>query len=91
MRSSEKPLVDLPSSAALDRIAVSESGFVFDPTTGDSYTVNATGLVLLKLFRQTRDLEALVAAVLAEHEVGAERAERDILEFAGALRQHLRT
>lgn len=89
-RPSEASLVDLPSPAALDRIAVSESGFVFDPTTGDSYTINATGLTLLKLFRQTRELAPLVAAVVAEHEVDPVRAERDILEFATALRQYLR-
>lgn len=89
-RNSDASLVDLPSPAALDRIAVSESGFVFDPNTGDSYTVNATGLTLLKFFRRTRELEPLVAAVVAEHEVDAVRAERDILEFAAALRQYLK-
>ncbi|HEY5955368.1 MAG TPA: PqqD family peptide modification chaperone [Polyangiaceae bacterium] len=31
----------------LEMLAISDTGFVFDPRTGHSYTVNATGLTVL--------------------------------------------
>ena len=34
----------LPSVQALRRLAISESGFVFDPMSGHHFTVNETGL-----------------------------------------------
>jgi hypothetical protein len=41
--STNKPLADL---------AVSDTGFVFDPFTGTTYTVNSTGLCLLHAFKE---------------------------------------
>ena len=39
------------SLALFQRLASSESGFVFDPVSGQSYTVNETGLALLRLLQ----------------------------------------
>jgi len=33
-------------------LAISDTGFVFDPRTGHSYTVNATGLAILRSLKQ---------------------------------------
>ena len=35
-----------------DNIAVSESGFIFNPTTGDSYTANEIGLEIIKCLKE---------------------------------------
>ena len=32
-------------------IAISETGFVFDPSTGDSFTLNAVGLEIIGFLR----------------------------------------
>jgi len=40
------------SARDLAMLAISDTGFVFDPRTGHSYTVNSTGLVLLRSFKQ---------------------------------------
>ena len=37
----------LPSAHALRRLAISESGFVFDPFSGHHFTVNETGREIL--------------------------------------------
>ncbi|GEM_PF-154455 len=42
----------------LSMLAISDTGFVFDPRTGHSYAVNATGLLLLKCLKQGLDLAA---------------------------------
>ena len=36
----------------LAMLAVSDTGFVFDPRTGHSYTVNSTGLALLRSLKE---------------------------------------
>jgi len=36
----------------LAMLALSDTGFVFDPRTGHSYTVNSTGLALLRGLKQ---------------------------------------
>jgi hypothetical protein len=58
--------------------------------TGNSFTVNATGLALLRLFRRERDLSELVAQITSEFDVSAADAERDALDFAALIRNTLR-
>ncbi|MBI1865627.1 MAG: PqqD family protein [Nitrospirae bacterium] len=78
----------MPSQEALQRLAVSENGFVFDPVTGNSFTVNSTGLRLLRLLQQNKDLVEIAATVQSEYDADPREAERDILEFVALLRKH---
>ena len=41
--------VEFPKQALFNRLALSGSGFVFDPVTGNSFTVNTTGLSILRI------------------------------------------
>jgi hypothetical protein len=75
----------LPDSALLSRMAISDNGFVFDPVTGNSFTLNATGLALLRILRLHRNLDSVLEAVATEYEVPASEAERDVLEFSSVL------
>jgi hypothetical protein len=36
-------------------IALSESGFIFNPNTGESFTLNPTGQILFGLIREGKD------------------------------------
>ena len=36
----------------LRRLALSDSGFVFDPLSGASFTVNASGLALIRILQE---------------------------------------
>ena len=80
----------LPEVAILQRLAISETGFVFDPVNGDSFTLNSSGLMLLRLFQRLNDIKAVVADVVSGFDVSERDAERDILEFATALCGNLR-
>lgn len=72
----------------MQRLAVNENGFVFDPVTGNSFTVNSTGLRLLRLLQQNKDLVEIAATVQSEYDADPREAERDILEFVALLRKH---
>ena len=36
----------------LERLAISDEGFIFDPESGNSYTVNGTALFILRLLKE---------------------------------------
>jgi hypothetical protein len=61
----------LPDAKCLERLAVSESGFVFDPVSGHSFTVNETGLSILRTLQQDRHLDTLRAALREEFDVAS--------------------
>ena len=80
---------ELPSQEALARLAISDTGFVFDPLTGKSFTANETGLFILRFLQKRRDLDALVDALVEAFDVAEETARRDALEFVAQLRRSL--
>ena len=71
----------------LRRLATSDTGFVFDPVTGDSFSANAPALAILRHAQADRDPRAIATALALEFDVTETTAERDILEFAGVLRR----
>jgi hypothetical protein len=70
----------------LAQLALNEEGFAFDPTTGDSYLINRTGLQILRALRDHRE-DGEVARMLAEaYGLTAGDAERDVADFRERLK-----
>ena len=78
-----------PPLSKLQRLAVSESGFVFDPVSGHNFTVNETGLVILRLLLKNTEMEPVLAQLEQDYDVSHRDAERDVLEFAATLRNFI--
>lgn len=78
-----------PPLANLQRLAISESGFVFDPASGHNFTVNETGLVILRLLQKDNQLAPLLDNLSNEYDIPRRELERDVLEFAGLLRDYV--
>ena len=74
----------------LKDLAVNESGFVFDPCSGATYTVNATGLAILEALKSRLGRDEIIARLEQEFDLSAGRADpsRDIDEFVHLLRSH---
>ena len=62
-------------------LAMNDEGFVFDPTTGDSFMANVTGLFILTKLRDNILPAAIAPALVAEFDVSLEDAERDFNDF----------
>lgn len=75
----------LPPPTALARLALSDTGFAFDPVSGDSFTLNQTGLALFRIFLRHRALPEVLAEVARTFAVDPREAERDIHDFAVQL------
>ena len=65
----------------LSGLAVSETGFVFDPVTGHTYTLSCTGLLALRLLQQGRSMAEIRDALLQRYDVQRDVLDRDIDEF----------
>ncbi len=70
----------------LSQLALSDEGFVFDPNTGDSFQVSATGLFLLQALKDGRGDDEAAQMLTETHEVTLEEARRDCADFRSRLR-----
>ena len=70
----------------LERLAINDEGFIFDPETGNSYTVNKTGLFIIKLLKEGKSEEEIVKALSEKFDVSEEDAGRDLVDFIEQLR-----
>lgn len=68
-------------------LAISESGFVFDPTTGDSFSLNAVGLEILQLIREGKSMSDIVDFMTSKYDVEPGVFERYYYDFTGMLKQ----
>ncbi len=69
-------------------LALSDSGFVFDPMTGHSFTVNPTGLCVLQGLKEGKTPEAIVQKLTEGFELeSGEDAARDVQDFIVQLRE----
>ena len=72
----------------LKDLAISESGFVFDPFTGVTFNTNATGRLILEGLKEGLDREGMVERIREGFEVEEEDIGRDMDEFVFLLREN---
>jgi PqqD family protein of HPr-rel-A system len=69
-------------------LAISDSGFVFDPWSGATFSLNATGLAVLRLLKDGLRDDELLAALDERFDVRDGDLRRDVDEFLGLLARH---
>ena len=72
----------------LKNLAVSSTGFVFDPRSGATFTVNPTGLAILVALRDGASIDEVVDQIGDTFEGAPRSARDDVLDFLQALRAH---
>ncbi|MGB9696889.1 MAG: PqqD family protein [Ignavibacteria bacterium] len=70
-----------------NKIAISDTGFIFDPTTGESFSVNPIGLEIIKLIKQGKSVEEIRALLLEKYEVTEAVLSKILDEFITTLIQ----
>ncbi len=73
----------------LAKLAVSETGFIFDPQTGQSFTLNQTGLLALDLLKRGNSLEMTAQYMSDEYEVTMDVASSSLEAFLYQLGRYL--
>ena len=69
------------------KIAISESGFVFNPTTGDSYSLNPIAAEILDMMKKDMNTEAITATLLEKYDVSKSVLHRSIDDFIDTLKE----
>ena len=69
----------------IKQLDINEEGFAFDPGTGESFMVNATGIFVLKCLGKNLTAEAISDTMIREYGVAVERVELDMMEFLEQL------
>lgn len=69
-------------------IAVSDSGFVFDPTSGDSFTLNEVGRIIFNCIREGLSDDEIYNKLSAEFDVDKTTFDRYFLDFTITLKQY---
>lgn len=69
-------------------IATSETGFIFNPATGDSFAANPLAAEILLLLKQDQSAAAIKAHLLDRYDVEPAQLEKDWDDLLGQLRDH---
>jgi len=68
-------------------IAISESGFVFDPTSGESFSLNPIGGEIIELLKQEKSFDKIREIMLNKYEVDNNSFEKYYYDFINMLKQ----
>ena len=69
-------------------IAVSDSGFLFNPATGESFSLNPIGLEIINLMRAGKSETEICASIVENYSTDEASVERDLRELINMLRQY---
>jgi hypothetical protein len=70
------------------KLAISDSGFIFDPTTGESFSINQEGLTILQLLKEGKSEEEIKTMFLNEYDVDETTLDRSLLDFISMLKNY---
>ena len=71
----------------LKNLAISDTGFVFNPATGDSFSVNPIGLDILKHLKDGKSENEIRKHLLESYQTDKETVEKDVYDFFKMLDQ----
>ena len=66
---------------------MSESGFIFDPTTGDSYSVNQTGSIIIEYLKEGLSEDQIIDNLKETFDSDTEQMRKDLDDFLHYLKQ----
>jgi hypothetical protein len=72
--------------SGLETLAVTEDGFAFDQATGESYTLNSCGRLILQRLQNGENRKQIMAFISNEFGMSPGIVERDITDFLQQLK-----
>jgi len=66
-------------------IALSESGFVFNPSTGESFSVNPIGIEIFNAIKEEQSYEEIGQTMLNKYNTDEDTFEKDYNDFVQLL------
>ena len=69
-------------------LAISDNGFIFNPTTGDSYSINAMGAYIIQLLKMGKTKKEIIHSIIKEYQTDESTADKDFMDFTMMLRSY---
>jgi hypothetical protein len=74
--------------ALKDRITLTDSGFLFDHTSGVTFTLNHTGAFIMRELLEEKDAESILTEVLRKYELEEREARFEIEQFVTQVKKY---
>lgn len=71
----------------LNALAISDNGFIFKPTTGESFITNEIGLMIIQQLKEKKAIDDIIQVIMQDYEVDKITAGRDLYEFLDFLKK----
>lgn len=69
-------------------LAFSDSGFLFDPGTGDSFSTNPIGLEIIKMLKEGKTTDEIKSHITKIYLTDDVSFEKDLYDFISMLSKH---
>jgi len=69
-------------------IAISDTGFIFNPSTGDSYSINPVGMDIIHLMQQNKAKSEIKEIIMTDYSCDEATFEKDYYDFTMMLRNY---
>jgi len=77
----------LMQTNTLKNLALSDTGFIFDPYSGKTFTANEVGIKIILALKNGDDILRVQEKILEEYDISAEQFERDFSDFLIQLKE----
>ncbi len=67
-------------------IAISDSGFIFHPSNGETFTVNTIGGEIIKLLKEDKSFEEICNHITVEYDVDDQTINKDLSDYLNQLK-----
>lgn len=67
-------------------VATSDEGFVFNPSTGDSFSTNEIGVLILSLLKSGKDESEIMDDVCEKYDITRDLLEKDLNDYFAQLK-----
>jgi hypothetical protein len=69
-----------------NNVAMSDSGFIFNPDTGETFTVNPLGASIINFLKEGKSIQEITQELQQSYEIDINTLEKDTEDFLGLLR-----
>jgi hypothetical protein len=69
-------------------IAISDTGFLFNPSNGESFSVNPVGAEIINLLKEDKSLEDISSYMVSAYDTDETTVEKDLYDFISILKNY---
>ncbi len=69
-------------------VAISDSGFIFNPLTGDSFTTNPIGLQIIEMLKNGLSQQKIITEITTKYLVESSTVEKDLRDYLSMLNSY---